>query len=85
MPDGAFSVPDFIFSYFGAFFWIFNFTLWKVKGIWRGEQRGIGIPLNKMDFVTGLAEMDRMTEEENRKYAEKEELGLVGKIDRLLF
>jgi len=85
MPAGAFTVPDFIFSYFGMFFWIFNFTLWKIKGILRGEQRGIGIPLNEMDFITGLDEIEKMTEEEELRHAEKKQTGIAAKIDRILF
>jgi len=85
MPAGAFTVPDFIFSYFGVFFWICTFSTWKIKGLLRGEQRGIGIPLDQMDFVTGLDEIEKMTEEEEERYAAQDHSGIASKIDRALF
>lgn len=85
MSPGAFTIPDFIFSYFGVFFWIFTFTSWKIKGLIRGEQRGIGIPLDQMDFETGLEEIEKMTEEEDRKYEAQNHTGIAARIDRILF
>ena len=60
---GKFSVPDMIFCYFGAWLYLFLFTAWKIKGLLTQTQRGIGIPPEKMDFVTHLEEMERLTEQ----------------------
>ena len=58
---GAFVVADFIFVYGACFIFIALFCIWKIKGIMRGEQRGIGIPLMDIDFYSGLEEIEKLT------------------------
>jgi len=84
-PKGGFTVPDLIFSYFGAWFWFFNFFLWKIKGLVRGEQKWKWVSVDEMDFVTGLAEMDKLEEDDRRAEAEAPPLSFIGKVDKFLF
>jgi amino acid permease len=83
---GGFTVPDLIFSYFGAWFFIFNFCLWKIKGIITKTQKGFGISKHEMDFVSDLDEIERMTEDEKISRKTREEpANFLQKVDRVLF
>ena len=86
-PKGEFAIPDLIFSYFGAWFWIANFVFWKIKGIWQGTQRGVGISVDEMDFETGVAEIERIMEEDNLELEREagKPKSTVQKVENFLF
>ena len=85
-PSGAFTVPDLIFSYFGAWFFIFNFCLWKIKGIVTGTQKGVGISVHEMDFVSDLEELEQLTENERvERETRAKPANFLQKADRVLF
>lgn len=83
---GGFTVPDLIFSNFGAWFFIFNFCLWKIKGILAKSQKGFGISTNEMDFVSDLHEIERMTDDEKTMRETREApANFMQRVDRVLF
>lgn len=83
---GGFTVPDLIFSYFGAWFWLFNFSFWKIKGWVQGTQKGFGVPVEDMDFVTGLDEIERvMQEDEEEEARNTKPISLARKVEKALF
>lgn len=75
-----------IFSYFGAWFFVFNFCFWKVKGLVTKTQKGFGIPKHEMDFISDLDEIEQMTEDERTSIETRgAPTSLLQKADRVLF
>lgn len=61
MQPGGFAGPDFVFTYGAVFLYIILFAYWKIKGLVQGTQQGFGIPASRMDFTTGLDEIEAET------------------------
>lgn len=82
---GAFVVADFIFVYGACFIFIALFSVWKIKGIMRGEQKGFGIPLMEMDFYSGLEEIEKLTMDYEAERTAEGDKGLLKKAYNVVF
>lgn len=83
MAPGAFAVADFVFAYGAVFLYAALFAFWKIKGLLSGQQRGIGHRASQMDFVSGLEEIEKETEDAEAERLANEGEGWRAKLSEM--